>query len=413
MKFSNAASLNAIGSRDQFASSHAEHRGYAADPSLTWEAAGGGLERKVQRLLDRDGRQFQSTGQFQIKRLSMSRTLWYRDPFHGILMCRTPALILMSLATYVSFWLIFAIAWWIVAHNADCGVTLTSYRQAFYLSLETMTTIGYGVDDQYFNDCLDAAPVLVFGSFTATLLDTLLLGILILRFGLSTRRNSTVIFTDVALLKVGEDGIVGLHCRVFGMYSQPLLQPSLQMYVVQHQATETGTRVTCTSLPMEVPDMDSTNGPVFLGVPLDIVHTIDKESPLAPPGIDHDPSPEELYDYLQEHPFLEVIYLLGGTVEATGNTAEKRHSYTLDDIFWNREFKQCLLVDTDGMHTVDFHRLHQTVPVVEEKRIRPVHERKPRMAEPTAEPKTIAEPTPTAEPKTTAKLEKNPNKTAI
>merc|ERR1719486_921155 len=123
----------------------------------------------------------------------------------------------------------------------------------------------------------------------------------------------------------------------------------LQLYCVQHQQKDGVLSINWECLHYQEPDIEHSGGIVFLGLPLTIVHTIDADSPLAPPEFEGEhPTPEEVKRHLQEHPYVEIICALGGTVEHTGNTAEKRHSYTLDDIFWNREFAQCVSVDEDG-----------------------------------------------------------------
>mmetsp|Transcript_134091 Transcript_134091/g.244162 ORF Transcript_134091/g.244162 Transcript_134091/m.244162 type:complete len:229 (+) Transcript_134091:1-687(+) len=198
---------------------------------------------------------------------------------------------------------------------------------------------------------------------------TAVLGMFLLRFGLSRRRTRTLLFSDMALLQVvGEK--VRFTCRVFGMHRQPILQTSLQVYAVQHRyvlppgasTKDPRLQVDVQPLAVEAPDMDSTNGLIFLGLPTTISHYIDASSPLAPPGLDRDPTMEEVKSHFKEHPFVEVILMLGGTVEHTGNIAEKRHSYTLDDIFWHREFVKCMTLTKDGTHNVDFNAFHKTRP---------------------------------------------------
>jgi len=327
---------------------------------VDWLPAGGTTKRKVVRILDRAAEDFQSTGNFLIKRSGMSKLVWFRDPFHGLVVLPTRILLVIFAVSYVAVWMLFGLAWYAVSKE-DCGLSLTTYRQAFYLSLETMTTIGYGVDDQYFNNCAQVAPVIICQCLTATLMDTAVLGLLFMRFGLSSRRARTMVFSDMACLQV-IDGKVKLKFRMFGMYRSPLLQATLQVYAVQHKITSRGVTVVCDSMVYEDPDIDATGGSVFLGLPLTIVHPITADSPLAPTGLDHDPTLEEMQLHLRNHPYIEVMAFIGGTVEHTGNTSEKRHSYTLDDIFWHRDFVSCTSVDKDGVHTVDFHALHQTVP---------------------------------------------------
>lgn len=332
-------------------------------PDFKLEDHAGGVPppKKRLRLLPRNERDFQSDGRISVLRSSLSVLIYLADPFHTLVVIRTHCLIGFICVVYVSQWLSFAGFWLAVAKNGDCGLTLTTYRQAFYLALETLTTIGYGVDDQYFNNCPDAAFVLSLGAFGAMFLDTGLLGLLVLRLSMSSNRTKSVIFTDLALLQVDDEGKVSLQCRAFGMNETNLLQCSLQGYAVIQRKAGPPVEVDTAPLCISVPDMDTTNGPLFMGLPVTIKHEIDEESPLAPPGLDRAPTVEELKKHLCELQHLEVVFVLGGAVEHTGNTAEKRHSYTLDDIVWNRRFVDCLQVTKEGAHRVDFSALHMTV----------------------------------------------------
>ncbi|CAJ1334085.1 unnamed protein product [Effrenium voratum] len=64
-----------------------------------------------------------------------------------------------------------------------------------------------------------------------------------------------------------------------------------------------------------------------------------------------------------QSPYLEVLVLLSGTEESTGAVVEARHSYTLDDIFWNRTYCPCVSINSEGFHCVDFHAIHHTYPL--------------------------------------------------
>jgi len=96
------------------------------------------------------------------------------------------------------------------------------------------------------------------------------------------------------------------------------------------------------------------------------VHKVDFSSPLAPdapPGTSGFPTPSQVRHYLESSPYLEVLVLLGGTEDMSASSIEARHSYTLDDIFWNRAFATCVSIDSKGYHCIDFHAIHDTYPL--------------------------------------------------
>jgi len=207
----------------------------------------------------------------------------------------------------------------------------------------------------------------------------MMIGIMFQHVSCAYTRASTVIFSKIAVLQV-IDGCVHLIFRIAEMQQQPLLQAVMQVYCVQHHNDDSlpgGTRVEVAAVPLKEPDTDMYNGVLFLGLPTMVVHRIDYSSPLAPPrpcpagshqpppptpasGWPDHPSPEEVERHLHHRPYLEVLVLLSGTEDATASSIEARHSYTLDDIFWNRTFTTCVTIDAHGQHCVDFDMLHKT-----------------------------------------------------
>merc|ERR1711920_46208 len=112
------------------------------------------------------------------------------------------------------------------------------------------------------------------------------------------------------------------------------------------------------------------NGVLFLGLPTMVVHRVDYNSPLAPPRMEGDesseyPSPEAVRAHLRSRSYLEVLVLLSGTEDATASSIEARHSYTLDDILWDRAFCSCVSIDSAGKHCVDFANIHSTHPMTD------------------------------------------------
>lgn len=72
----------------------------------------------------------------------------------------THRLIVPSTPTPVQYLLIvlaFAAIYMGIAADSNCGMEISSLLEAYYFSLETMATVGYGVKDEYFEGCRSPA----------------------------------------------------------------------------------------------------------------------------------------------------------------------------------------------------------------------------------------------------------------
>lgn len=319
--------------------------------------------RQIHRILDRDGVEFQSKGIFHVVQTRRTCAIFLLDFFHTVIHLPFPGLFAVTLTVYYACFAFFALFW--IWFSDICHIGLDTYRDAFYLSVETQMTIGYGVKDANFGGCWEAAVLLVVQTVVGLMLDATVIGVVFQKLANANARANTMIFSDTALLEV-EDACTYLRFRVADMSFRPLSQATMQVYCVQHHRDASqprGIRVELAAMQLEEPDRDIHNGIIFLGLPAMVSHKIDYNSPLAPDvpsGTSGCPSQAEVRNYLSQSPYLEVLVLLSGTEESTGAVVEARHSYTLEDIFWNRTYGTCVSINSEGYHCVDFHAIHHT-----------------------------------------------------
>jgi len=83
-----------------------------------------------------------------------------------------------------------------------------------------------------------------------------------------------------------------------------------------------------------------------------IMHPIDESSPLA------DWSPDN-----ERTTHSEIIVVLSGTDERTGQTIHARWAYAPTDVRWNARFVDILGQAADGVRTIDYRHFHKTEPV--------------------------------------------------
>ena len=99
---------------------------------------------------------------------------------------------------------------------------------------------------------------------------------------------------------------------------------------------------------------DSTEEPcIFFVWPLEIVHTIDEESPLYDMSAD---------DLAKEK--FELLVIMEGTIETSSMTFTARSSYLPTEVLWGHRFEQMLLYRKDhNKFQVNFSAFHSTYEV--------------------------------------------------
>lgn len=97
--------------------------------------------------------------------------------------------------------MIFALVYKMISAYLGCHLELTSFRESFLFSLETMSTVGYGTSDYLFDGCWIMLPVLSLQACMGLLIDAFLIGILFARLSRPQTRASTVVFTKHAVIR--------------------------------------------------------------------------------------------------------------------------------------------------------------------------------------------------------------------
>lgn len=157
------------------------------------------------RLVDRDGDFHQSRGRVAIrKKIKRNdwRALYAYDLFHSLVDAPTSRTILILLTIYICWIIIFSVIYYILSSVApQCNLGLQNYQEAFFFSLETMATIGYGTRDIFFGDCLLPAIVLTIHMCVRLVSDAITVGVIYSRLARPTTRASTVLFTTNAIIR--------------------------------------------------------------------------------------------------------------------------------------------------------------------------------------------------------------------
>lgn len=260
----------------------------------------------------------------------------FTDFYHGVLTHSWPLFFLELLAAFIVVNLFFAMLYVSDPHgiaNARPG----SYADAFFFSVQTLGTLGYGVMAPR---TLYTNLLVTVESFTGILTIALFTGIIFARF---SRPQARVVFSNVAVV-TPFDGVPTLMFRAANQRGNSILDAEVHISLASQYTTREGVSMRrFRELTLVRP-----RNPLF-ALSWTIMHTLDETSPLFGLGlaemIEHD---------------MELVVMLSGTDETINDRIYARHSYVAEEILWERRFVDVVSVTQSGQRMVDLHHFHDT-----------------------------------------------------
>ncbi|XP_078450569.1 ATP-sensitive inward rectifier potassium channel 12-like [Lampetra fluviatilis] len=265
-------------------------------------------------------------------------------------------MLLIFTLTFVLSWLVFGLAFWVLAlihgdldgAKSPCVMHVTSFVGAFLYSVETQTTIGYG--SRYVTEECPAAIILVvLQSIVGCIIDAFMIGAIMAKMARPKKRAQTLLFSHNAVIAM-RDGKLCLMWRVGNLRKSHIVEAHVRAQLIKPRITEEGEYIPLDQIDINV-GFDKGLDRIFLVSPITIVHQIDLESPLY--GI----SKQEL-----DIADFEVIVILEGMVEATAMTTQARSSYLSSEVLWGHRFEP-VLFEEKNHYKVDYSRFHNTYEV--------------------------------------------------
>jgi inward rectifier potassium channel len=223
--------------------------------------------------------------------------------------------------------------------NARSG----SFEDAFFFSVQTMATIGYG----------GMAPATLYGhllvtceAIVAMLGVAVVTGVTFAKFAKPTAR---VLFADKIVLGP-RDGIPHLMFRMANWRRNTILEAQLHVILLLEEISQEGHVM---RRPMDLPLVRDRNS-LFV-MTWTAMHRIDESSPF------YGPDALEKLRKRKAEIFLSVM----GVDETFAQTVHARRGYKLSDIVMNAHFADVLSIDEDGTRLIDYRSFHEVVPVPE------------------------------------------------
>lgn len=304
------------------------------------------------------------TGKYRVtyKGLSPSeRRSFALDLFQTLIDLKWRWATLVFVFTFLIVYFLFAVIWYILAkaHGdfenlnnptwTPCIERAKTFADLLLFSIETQTTIGYGTF--YPNTSCSGSLLLVFVQITVGfLLETLLVGFLLVKLSRPKHRRHTLLFSEKAVI-CKEDGDLCLEIRVGDLRKSHLVDTSSFGIFVSEKVSKEGIVYPLYQQQMEF-EAHQMQDRVFMMWPLILRHKINEDSPLY----------EMTFDQMLSNTF-ELIIILEGTIEATGEICQARTSYSSKDIVWGHRFVNMIDFDNDnGQWSANFEKFNDTVP---------------------------------------------------
>jgi inward rectifier potassium channel len=263
----------------------------------------------------------------------------FTDFYHGVLTASWPLFFLELLAAFIIVNLIFAMLYVTDPHgiaNARPG----SFADAFFFSVQTLGTLGYGVMAPR---TLYTNLLVTVESFSGILTIALFTGIIFARF---SRPQARVVFSNVAVV-TPFDGVPTLMFRAANQRGNLILDAEVRVSIASQHTTAEGVNMRrFQELKLVRP-----RNPMF-ALSWTVMHALDDSSPLYALG---------LAEMIERD--MELVVMLSGTDETINDRIYARHSYVAEEVLWDRRFVDVVSVTASGQRMVDLHHFHDTIEI--------------------------------------------------
>jgi inward rectifier potassium channel len=261
----------------------------------------------------------------------------FRDAYHLLLKMRWSGVVAAIALTFLALNGLFAIGYTIVGGVE--GARHGSLRDAFFFSVQTMGTIGYGA---MYPSSTGAHVLVVAESVVGLILTALATGIIFARF---TQTAGQLVFSNNAVISP-MDGVPTLAFRIGNDRSSLIFEATVRVAVIRTEKTKEGV----TFYRLHDMKLVRDRSPA-LQRSWTVMHPIDESSPLF------GATPESC-----KKDEVEINITVVGTDDTSLQPVHARHRYELDDLVWGARLADVLSELPDGRMQLDVGRFHEFVP---------------------------------------------------
>ena len=261
-----------------------------------------------------------------------------RDAYHSLLVAPWRVFFALVLVAYLGANLAFA-AGYLALGDAIEEARPGSFADAFFFSVQTMATIGYG----------KMAPRGLGGNLLVTVEALVgLLGLALvtgLVFAKFSRPHAMVIFSRNAVV-TSFDGVPSLLVRMANERGNQIAEAQAHLVLLRTERTPEGEQVRAAH------DLHLRRShSAFFAFTWLVVHPITPDSPL------HGETEESLREK-----DVDLVASMTGLDESLSQSVHARHAWTPDRILWRHRFVDVLVDLPDGRRAIDYRRFHDVEP---------------------------------------------------
>jgi inward rectifier potassium channel len=276
-------------------------------------------------------------GQIEFLKVNTGKWEW-RDAYHWTLSLSWPQFAAFILSIYIILNLIFA-ALYAIGGLCIAGMTPGSFLEAFFFSVQTLATVGYGhMYPQTLYGHVLTTIELIAGMFWLAVIT----GLIFVRFSRPTAR---ILFSK-SILIAPFHGRPTLMLRVANLRHHSMVEAEFRIMFTRDEPIENGEMFRhFYQLKLDFDRL------IIFPAALTLRHTIDEKSPLY--GV----TPESL-EAGKALLFASVV----GVETVIPAAVQTQQDYSWRDIRFNERFVDIYAEVADGKLTVDYGRIHDTEP---------------------------------------------------
>lgn len=267
------------------------------------------------------------------------RTGWVGDLYHQLVALPWAGFLAGLVMVYLGLNCLFAFLY-LLGDNAIVNARPGAFSDAFFFSVETLSTIGYG---QMSPATLYGNVVMTAEALTGVMLLAVAAGLMFARFSRPTAR---VVFSKVAVV-APFNGVPTLSLRLANERRNQILDAQVYVIFVRDELTPEGDWI------RRFYDLQLARqrSPIF-AMTFTVMHAIDAGSPLW------NASSSSL-----AAAGAELVVTVTGIDETTSQTVHARTSYLAHEILWDHRFADVFTQTKDGRLAIDYRRFHETEPL--------------------------------------------------
>lgn len=264
---------------------------------------------------------------------------YWRDPYHLMLTIPWSGFAGIVALGYVTVNALFACLY-LLQPSSLKGARPGSFADAFFFSVQTFASIGYGVISP---QTTYAGILMTLEAILSLLAIAWVTGLAFARFSKPTAR---IMFSRYAVITL-HNGIPTLMFRAANQRQNLILEAQVKVYLARDEITQEGINfrhIYDLNLVREV-------NPRF-NLTWNVMHPIDASSPLY--GL-----PPEQWG----KGFPQILVTLLGLDETVAYDIHVRHIYSIADILWHHRLADVIELTESGDRYINYTRFHDVIPV--------------------------------------------------